>query len=206
MTEEQAQQPTVLDSDQQQVGALYARALLGSAGDSADSLLAEFESVVSECLDKFPALEVALGSPRIDQEEKESLLERIFAGRIDPKLLNFFKVLCRRGRIGSLRVVQQTATVLREEELGKQRVQVTSSQPLTDAQKSDISAALKKSFGIEPVLIEKIDDSLLGGVVIRVGDQVVDGSVLGRMESVKQSLATGVQKALREKFESLISS
>ena len=91
---EQSQHQTALDGDEQQVGALYAKALLGAAGSNTDSIVSQLESVVKECLDRFPALEQALGSPNIAQEEKEAMLDRIFGGKIDTLLLNFIKVLC----------------------------------------------------------------------------------------------------------------
>ena len=201
-----AEHATVLDSDEQQIGALYAKALLGSAGSAADDIVAELEALVTECLDKNPALETALGSPRINQDDKEALLDRIFSGRIDTNLLNFLKVLCRRGRIGSLRTIQSTATEMREQQLGKQRVTVTTAQALSDEQKQSIADSFKQAYGKEAVLVEKIDESLLGGIVLRVGDEVVDGSVLGRLNSIRDAVAEGVQRAIRDQYESLLSS
>ena len=134
------------------------------------------------------------------------MLDRIFNGRVDSSLLNFLKVLCRRGRIGSLRAIQVTATQMREEQLGKQRVIVTSAQPLNDEQRNSIRAALQSAYGKEAVLVEKTDESLLGGVVLRIGDEVLDGSVLGKMDSIRSAVASGVQKAIREQYESLLSS
>ena len=61
---DQPDHSTALDSDDQQVGALYAKALLGSAGNSVDEVVGELEAVVSECLDANPGLETALSSPR----------------------------------------------------------------------------------------------------------------------------------------------
>ena len=202
---EQPEHATALDSDDQQVGLLYAKALLGAAGSNVDSVVSELEAVVGECLDKHPNLETALASPRINQEQKESLLDRIFSGRVDATLLNFLKVLCRRDRIASLRAIQVTATEMREEQLGKQRVLVTSAQPLTDEQRNNIASALKTAYGKESVLVEKIDETLLGGVVLRIGDEVLDGSVLGKMDSIRSAVTSGVQKAIRDKYESLLS-
>jgi F-type H+-transporting ATPase subunit delta len=199
------QHETALDGDQQQIGTLYARALLGSAGSATDDVVAELEAVVRECLDRHPALEQALASPRISQENKEAMLERIFRNRIDNRLLNFLKVLCRRGRIDSLRAIQVSAKVMREEQLGRQRILVTSAQPLDDGQRSMIATRLHEVYGKEPVLIEKVDASLMGGIVLRIGDKVLDGSVLGKFDSIRSAVATGVQKAIRDRFESLLS-
>jgi F-type H+-transporting ATPase subunit delta len=197
---------TVLDSDDQQIGTLYAKALLGSAGEAVDEILSELEALVHECLDQYPALESALASPRISQEEKEGMLDRIFSGRVQSTLLNFLKVLCRRDRISSLRAIQSMATELRERQLGKQRVIVRTAQPLSDDQKSAIATALTNSFGKEAVLIEQVDDSLLGGIVLRIGDQVLDGSMLGRLGTMRNLLAEGVQRSIRDKYDSLLSS
>ena len=200
------QHENALDSDQQQVGALYAKALLGSAGTSVDAVVGELEAVVDECLTRHPLLEQALASPRISQEQKEAMLDRIFNGRVDTRLLNFLKILCRRGRISSLRAIQMTATVMREEQLGKQRVTVTSAQALSDEQKNQIMSRLHAAYNIDAILIEKIDASLLGGIVLRIGDKVLDGSVLGKMQSIRSAVANGVQKAIRDRYESLLSS
>ncbi len=199
------QHETALDSDDQQVGVLYAKALLGAAGDSVDAIVSELEAVVKECLNQHPALEQALASPRISQEHKEAMLDRIFNGRLDGRLLNFLKILCRRGRIQSLRAVQVTATILREEQLGRQRVIVTSAQPLNDEQRGLISERLQAAYGKQPVLIEKVDSQLLGGIVLRIGDRVLDGSVLGKLAAIRSSVAVGVQKAIRDRYESLLS-
>lgn len=204
------QHETALDSDQQQVGALYAKALLGAAaaggGTSVDDVVAELEAVVKECLNRYPLLEQALASPRISQEQKESMLDRIFNGRVDARLLNFLKILCRRGRISSLRAIQMTATELREQQLGKQRVLVTTAQPLNDEQRGQIGHSLRSAYNIDAILVEKVDPKLLGGVVLRIGDKVLDGSALGRLQAIRGAVASGVQRAIRDRYESLMSS
>jgi F-type H+-transporting ATPase subunit delta len=204
--QEDIRHDTALDSDQRQVGRLYAKALLGAAAERVDSVVSELEAIVTECLDKYPHLETALGSPRITEEQKEGMLERIFQGKVDRTLLNFLKVLCRRGRIGSLRSIQATATEMREEQLGRQRIQVTSALPLDDAQRAAITAAFNAAYGKQALLLEKVDPGLLGGIVLRIGDQVLDGSLLGRLDSLRAAVAGGIQKAIRDRYESLMSS
>lgn len=195
---------TALDSDQQQLGALYAKALLASAGDAVDGVVAELEAVVREFLTPHPRLEQALASPRISQDQKEAMLDRIFSGRIDGRLLNFLKILCRRGRIDALRAIQVQTTALREEQLGKQRVVVTSAQPLSDDQRGQIVQRLRDAYGFDAVLLEKVDAALLGGISLRIGDKVVDGSVLGKLHSIREALSSGMQKAIRDSYETLL--
>lgn len=198
--------PTVLDSDAQQVGSLYGKAILAAAGKDVDEIVSQLNSIVQECLAKNPGLEQILGSPRVSQVEKEKLIDRIFRGKVHTTLLNFLKVLCRRGRIGSLRGIQVSANEMRDEQLGRVRVTVTSAFALTDEQRNSIAAKLGSSLGKEVVLDERVDESLLGGILVRIGDQVFDGTVLGKMAAIRSAVSSGIQKAIRDKYASLLSS
>ncbi len=203
---EEVQHQTALDSDEQQVGALYGKALLGAAGQDVDHIVWELECVVKECLDAHPSLADAFESPRVSVERKESMLNGIFGGRVHPTLLNFMKVLCRRGRLGNLRSIQLTATELRQEQTGKLRVLVTSAKPLDDGQRHEISERLRQTQGKEPVLVEMVDESLMGGIVIRIGDRVLDGSVRGKLAAIGQQVESRVHDAVRDNFDTLTSS
>ena len=123
--QDQANHSTVFDIEEQQVAALYSKALLDAAGDRVDEIVHEFEAVVTECLDRFPKLEMALASPRIGEEEKQAMIDRIFGGQVDKLLLNFLKVLARRRRLGALIAIQKAASILRAEQLGRIRVIVS---------------------------------------------------------------------------------
>ncbi len=203
--EQESLHPTVFDTEDQQVATLYGKALLGAAGSKVELIVSELESIVKDGLNRFPKLETAFASPRISEEEKDALIDRIFKGKVDKVLLNFMKVLARRRRLGSLRVIQAAVSEMRDEQLGRLRVKVSSAQPLTDAQKKDIVANLKSKFGKEVVLIEKVDAQLLGGIVLRIGDRVYDGSVQGKLQTLRRAVAGGVEKAIRDQYSTLLS-
>jgi len=198
--------PTALDNDEQQVGSLYGKAILGAAGAEADEIVSQLSAIVTECLNAHPDLESVLASPRISQADKESLIDRVFQGRIHGKLLNFLKVLCRRGRIGSLRAIQVCAKEMRDQQLGRVRAVVTSAFELTDAQRELIRSQFGQKLGKQIVLDERVDATLLGGIMVRIGDQVYDGSVMGKMLAIRAAVANGIQKAIRDKYSSLLSS
>lgn len=198
--------PTVLDSDDQQVGTLYAKAILGAAGAEVDEIVSQLGSIVTECLNPHPALESALASPRITRGDKEAIIDRIFQGKIHQTLLNFLKVLSRRGRVGSLRAIQVCVNELRDQQLGRVRAVVTSAFKLTDSQSSLIRAQLGSMLDSEVILDERVDPLLLGGIMVRVGDQVYDGSVVGKMSAIRSAVTSGIQKAIRDKGSSLLSS
>jgi len=205
---DQPQPQTVFDSDQQQLALLYGKALLGAASSAGkvDEVVKEFKAFVVQFLDAFPKLEAALASPRISLDDKQKMLDRILAGKASSILLNFLKVLCRRGRVEHLRAIQCAVEEIRDAELGRMRVEVRSATPLDDSQRQSICSQLKKSFGKDAVLVEKVEASLIGGVILRIGDKVFDGSIQGRLDQLGRAVAVGIQRATREKGQSLMTS
>lgn len=203
---DQPQPQTVFDSDQQQLALLYGKALLGAAGSlgKVEDVVQEFKTFVELFLDAYPKLEAALASPRISLDDKQRMLDRMLSGKVSPILLNFLKVLCRRGRVEHLRAIQGAVEEMRDEEMGRMRVEVRSATSLDDAQRKSIGAQLKKSFGKDAVLIEKVEPSLIGGVILRIGDKVFDGSIQGRLDQLGRAVAVGIQRATREKSQSLV--
>lgn len=195
---------TVLDNDEQQIGRLYGRAILGAAGDRAEELLDQLKAVVQQCMQEHPQLGQLLLSPRVGQEQKEQMLDRIFSGRVDATVLNFLKVLCRRNRISSLREIQLAAVELHEEAMGRVRIVVSSAMPLSDDQRASIINRMNETLGKQVVLTEKVDPSLLGGIVIRVGDQVFDGSLAGKFAAMRGTVLTGIQRVIRDRYEAMI--
>ena len=109
----------VFDEESMYIGPVYAKALLAAVGPSgdADGLMTQFKSFIQDVLDKQPALEAALANPKISAEEKIRILDKVFAGKMDPTLLTFLKVLSKRGRLNVLRGIYEQcrkATVHRD--------------------------------------------------------------------------------------------
>ena len=99
----EAKQPTVFDSDQQQLGDVYARALLAFAADAGnvDQLVDELGEVVG-AINGVAGLREALESPRVGVESKVDLLDKAFAGEVEKGLLHFLKVVGNKGRFDCL--------------------------------------------------------------------------------------------------------
>jgi F-type H+-transporting ATPase subunit delta len=94
-----------------------------------------------------------------------------------------------------LPLIQNVLARLQEEAAGKKRIRVKSAKTLSDASRSQIVSHLKNTFGFEPVLQETVDASLLGGVILQVGDTVYDSSLRSRLQQLKGRL---VEKAFNE--------
>lgn len=181
---------TVFDTTQQQLGAVYAKALLGATerAGTTDAVLDELEVLVTEVLARVPSVEGTLTSPRVPLVAKEGILERAFPGRLSGELLNFLKVVARRGRFDCLRAILRAARDLQNELRGRVRVHVRSAAALDDAARELVTSQLQSTLGREIDLQLAVDPDLIGGLVVRVGDTVYDGSIANRLSQLRNKL------------------
>ncbi len=193
---------TVLDTGQQQLGGVYAKALLAAAQDAgiADQLLAEFDAFM-ELLAQLPQLEGTLSSPRIPTEVKLSALDKLLQGRTSPTLLNFLKVLCRRRRFDCIHAVHEAAHKTFNELMGRVVVQVTTATPMDDNVRARMVERLQESLGKQVVLRAEIDPQLIGGLVIRVGDTRYDASLANELNLLRETVAERSAQAIRDATE-----
>lgn len=174
------------DVGEQRLAQLYARALIG-AGESAGStpaLLDELQAFCSEVLDAFPAFDKVLSAGSISGADKEQLIGRVVGGRASNLFVNFLKVLAVHGRLGILRAIRRAADELYDEMQNRVRVDVTTAVPLGDHEARQVTDRLRILLGKEPVLIRKVDADLIGGILIRSGDTLFDGSVKSQLKQL----------------------
>lgn len=193
------------DTDQQQLGALYAKALLGAAGDEAESVLEELDALLDEVLAKQPKLGAVLSSPRVPHADKERMLDTALGGKMSPVLLNFLKVCSRRRRLDCLGAMRSEAWHLFNEMRGRVEVQVATAAPLEAARREALQEQLGKLLGAQVVLLTRVDPELIGGLVVRVGDTVYDGSVSNRLSRFRDEALKNVAATVRasiDKFSS----
>ena len=172
------------------VGALYAKALLGateSAGNT-EAVLVELDSLVDDVLIPHPKFEAILASNMVSDEERCKLIDRVFGGRISPLFQSFLKVLSRHGRGGSLPAIRRAAHAQYDHLRGRVRVEVTTAAPLDTLLAQTIRDQLRGLLAAEPVLVKKTNPDLIGGLVLRIGDTVYDGSVSAQLERVRTQM------------------
>lgn len=136
-----------------------------------------------------PELRQFAGDPRVSREQMLTLMTDLGDGRYDEQFVNFLKVLVTYGRLELLPEIAAQFEQLKRESEARIRVQVSSAMPMSDDETAALSQRLKARFGREVELDVEVDDSLIGGAVIRAGDQVIDGSVRGRLEQLGRQLA-----------------
>ena len=176
--------PSVMeDPSASSVARVYAVALLDAAGPAGmDAALEELRSFVNELLPAVPDLQRLLLSPSFAPEEQVAVLDRAIAPRSTPLLANFLRVLARHRRFSLLWLILDVATREAEQRAGKKRVQVRSAVPLSAETVQALSAKLAESLSAEPILEAAVDPSILGGLIVRVGDTVYDGSLRTRLK------------------------
>ncbi len=181
---------TVMDVTQEQVARVYAQAFLGVVSQAANAgdLVNELVSVVDDVLDRFPKLDQTLQSSLVAQEQKEQLLDRIFARSASREILYFLKVVSRHERLGLVRQVARLVKKMHATSRGMTDVEVRLASPLNDKLRDEIRNHLRKALGTEPVLNVKIDPSLIAGIVVRVGDRVYDGSLHTQFERARTAM------------------
>jgi F-type H+-transporting ATPase subunit delta len=181
--------PTQID----QVASVYARSLFelarelgGDAGVA--SMGAELREVCGIVRADKRALEL-FRSPIVDPAKRAASLKRTFGGRVTDTLLNFMLVLNRKGRLAELLAIEGAYDALEQEAFGRVEVDVfTQGGTVDEATKATLAADLRKSLGKEPVLHFYADPAMIGGLKIRIGDQLIDGSVAAQLRRMRSAL------------------
>ncbi len=178
------------------VATMYAQSYMSAATQAGISAPEEeLNSLVEDVLNKFPEFNELLMSDLVGRDDKLAILNRVVAPKSSEFFANFLRVLVHHGRIDMLPLIQNVLTKLQEVAAGKQRIRVKSARALSDSSRLQIVSHLKNTFGFEPLLQETVDASLLGGVILQVGDTVYDSSLRSRLKQLKGRL---VEKAFNE--------
>ncbi|MEM7807170.1 MAG: ATP synthase F1 subunit delta [Planctomycetota bacterium] len=171
-----------------QAALAYAEALVESA-EERNSLeaVANDAGALKSALDDNPDLVPFFRDPSITQEERQAVLDKALADA-DETFKRFVAVLNGRGRIGSLPETLDAFEYLLDQRLGKVEVDVTTAKSLTDDELANVTERLTKILGRDPVVHQYVDESIIGGLVLRVGDTVLDASVQRQLEAMRERL------------------
>jgi F-type H+-transporting ATPase subunit delta len=191
MSDLPANVPSVLeDPSVQSVARVYAVALLDGAvkADGVDAVVEEFGSFIKDVLAANPMFERLLCSAMTSDDNKLQLIDKVLGGRGSPFFVNFLKVLAQHGRLGLVKAVWSATQLELEIRSGKVRVRVTSASPLSPQALQGITERLAQGLAATPIVESVVDPELVGGLVIRVGDTVYDGSVRNRLKQLRGRL------------------
>lgn len=137
----------------------------------------------------YPEVRAVVTNPRIVKSKVESLLEGLLGGKAKAQQRNFVRVLVDNQRLLLLPEIVSIFESLRSEAEKTINVVVDSAFELSEVQKEKIISSMKTRMGREIKLVCKVNKELLGGVVIRAGDKVIDGSARTRLGEMANALA-----------------
>lgn len=134
-------------------------------------------------------LDNVLKSPLISKSEKVQLIETLFNKKINNNLKNFLKILVEKGRISSLKEIGLTFKQLLNDKDNIIEGTVISAIALTDEKVKELEEKLSKKYNKNVTLENKVDEAILGGVLVRLGNTQIDGSIKTRLDNIKDQLS-----------------
>ena len=169
----------------------YAQALLELAQQSNQvEPIGQELAQLREVVEQNKTFGLFLADPGISEAEHGETLKRIFGGKLNPLLMNFIGVLNQKGRLKSIVQISAAYDDLLDELLGKIEVDVTVAQRLTDAQLDEVRRKVSDALKKEAVVHQYVDDRIIGGLVLRVEDRLIDGSVKAQLDAMRRQLLT----------------
>jgi len=130
-----------------------------------------------------------LESPEVGESEAAAIIFEVAGDLLDGRFRDYLSVLAGNGRLALLPQIAGLYRQLREEAEKRLSVRVVSAIPLDESQASRMKEALARRFDCEIELENEIDAKVIGGAVVYAGDQVIDGSLRGRLQKLSNSLA-----------------
>ena len=173
----------------EEIAAVYARSLFEVAREQDKlDLVREQVGEFADAVEQTRELQVFLFSPYFSAAEKEDGLDRAVSGA-DPVVVNFLKLLIENHRMPVIFRVRREYDRLWEEENKLLPVRVTSAVELDSKTVSQIGDQIAEQTGRKVELSSEVDPDILGGIVVRVGNSILDASIRTRLEQLRKQVA-----------------
>ena len=186
------------DTKTEGVAAIYGGVLLELADENgaADSLLEELTDFAAY-LDTDEDFERFLLSADVDANRRSAVIEKSMRGRASNLFVDSLQVILARGRINIIRAIIEAYRQAYETLQNRVDVHVTSAVPLSEELRRMLADAASKYSGRQAKLIETVDESLIGGLTVQIGDTKLDSSVSSHLSRIRSTLAeSGLRKIL----------
>jgi F-type H+-transporting ATPase subunit delta len=176
----------------------YAEALFdaGEKQNLHDSFIAAFAALEGAAAGE-PKLRAFLESPKIEVEAKKRVLRKALGDRAHPLFVNFVLVVLRKRRQKLLFTIGGEYRTLVDEKLGRLHVDVTLARPADAATQQEITTRLTRALGRTVIPHVRVNKDILGGIIVRYGDRVLDGSLRRRLVSLRHRLLAAGSPANR---------
>jgi F-type H+-transporting ATPase subunit delta len=169
----------------------YATALMSAAEDGGflDRAVEELK-LIGETLDKSRDLVHTMRSPLVKGDRKARILEEIFKGSVSEKMMLFLNLIARKKRAGLLPEIIHEFMLLLDEKRGIVNADFISAVALSQEQVDSLVSKFSQSTGKKIRAAVTIDKEIIGGVSVKIGDTIFDGSIRYQLQMLKQALAS----------------
>lgn len=169
------------------VASRYAKSLLDLSKEqgSEDTVKGDIDQVIA-VLKENSQLQKVLKNPIIKADKKRAILVALFEGKVNPLVLSFFGILVDKGRANILFEIVNEFVRSYNEFKGIVNATVVSATSLSDEILTELQKTLEQEINNQVLLKNNIDPSLIGGIVVRVGDKQIDASIAGRLDKLKK--------------------
>ncbi len=154
------------------------------------SILEPVKTAAEELLQnlRIPELHQFLSHPKIPDPGKKEVLSKLVSADVPREFVNFLNLIVDRHRVDALVPTLESLIDLTLKIWGNEIVELISAMPLSETEQQRISQSLSQAWGKKIYLKYRVNAGLIGGVVIRRGDQMIDGSLSGQIHSLKNLL------------------
>lgn len=167
----------------------YAQTLfdLASKHEDLEGFIRGIDTVLG-LIDQNPSFRVFLETPRISDPEKKALLKKVFGSVVPRHLLNFLQVTVDKRRQRLLGTIGEEFHALVDEHMGRTHVAVTVARELDPGTLEELSRKLSALLGREAIPHVRVNPAVLGGVYLKTGDTVYDGTLRRRIKQLRRQL------------------
>ncbi|MBD5552306.1 MAG: ATP synthase F1 subunit delta [Lachnospiraceae bacterium] len=153
-----------------------------------EALTEEIQAVL-QVLGENPDFSEIMKHPKIIKEEKLQVIETVFKGRVSDELTGFMRLIVEKDRYGNIQEIMQYFLDEVKKLKGIGVAYVTSALPLREEQKKQVEAKLLETTSFQEMEMHyQVDEKLIGGMVIRIGDRVADSSIRSKLSYLEQQL------------------
>ncbi|MBC8309599.1 MAG: ATP synthase F1 subunit delta [Phycisphaerales bacterium] len=187
---------------------VYAKSLFELASDAGgnDKIveIADELEQVCELMRQSNEVRLFFASPIVDVPKRGEALSAIFSNRVTDLTLRFLLVLNNKGRLNHLESITASFDLLVQETFGKIEVDIFTPTAIDTQAINTIKEKVHSMLGKEPIMHPYVDRAMLGGIKLRIGDQLIDGSVQTKLRRLSETIKNSGGTAIREQFETYL--
>lgn len=186
-----------IDEKALEIARVYARSLLALASEAgaADAVLSEL-SEISALVDLSPAFARLVADPFLGSAETAGAIEKLFRGKASDLTVDALQVLRTKGRLALIPALAETYRQELQTAQGFVEVQVTTAVALSAELKGRLARAVDQHTGKKSRLLETVDPNILGGLVVKIGDEKIDSSVARELSKLSEALLARASKEI----------